>query len=197
MAHYYTNNSDLKSETRIVPFDYKGKRLEYISDLGVFSKDSIDYGSRVLLSTFDELSNVALLDVGCGYGALSLSLASVFENISCTLVDVNDRAIELAKQNAKKFNLLNVEVFHSSCYENVTGTFDVIVSNPPIRAGKKIVHEILEGAYQRLNTNGYIRIVIQKKQGAPSAKTKLEEVFGNCKVIKKDKGYYILESIKK
>lgn len=197
MAHYYTNNTDLKSETRIIPFEYKGKHLEYISDLGVFSKDSIDYGSRVLLSTFDELSNVTLLDVGCGYGTLSLSLASVFDNISCTLVDVNNRAIELAKQNANKFKLQNIEVFHSSCYENVEGMFDVIISNPPIRAGKKIVHEILEGAYQHLNSNGFIRIVIQKKQGAPSAKAKLEEVFGNCKVVKKDKGYYILESVKK
>ena len=197
MAHYYTNNTDLKSETRIIPFDYHGKHLEFLSDLGVFSKDSIDYGSRVLLNTFDHLENISLLDVGCGYGTLSLSLASVFENISCTLVDVNDRAIELAKQNVEKFGLTEVEVFHSSCYENVVGEYDVIISNPPIRAGKKIVHEILSGAYDHLKVGGYIRVVIQKKQGAPSAKTKLEEVFGNCKVIDKDKGYYILESIKK
>ena len=186
MAHYYTNNTDLKSETRIIPFDYHGKHLEFLSDLGVFSKDSIDYGSRVLLNTFDHLENISLLDVGCGYG-----------NISCTRVDVNDRASELAKQNAERFGLTDVEVFHSSCYENVVGEYDVIISNPPIRAGKKIVHEMLSGAYDHLKVGGYIRVVIQKKQGAPSAKTKLEEVFGNCKVIDKDKGYYILESIKK
>lgn len=197
MAHYYTNNTDLKSEIRIIPFDYRGKHLEFMSDLGVFSKDSIDYGSRVLLSTFDSIENVKLLDVGCGYGTLSLSLASVNDNISCTLVDVNDRAIELAKQNAKKFNLENVEVFHSSCYECVSQQYDVIISNPPIRAGKKIVHEILSGSYDHLNVGGYVRVVIQKKQGAPSAKAKLEEVFGNCEIIKKDKGYYILQSIKK
>jgi len=197
MAHYYTNNTDLKSELRIIPFDYQGKHLEFTSDLGVFSKDSVDYGSRVLLSTFDQLNNVTLLDVGCGYGALSLSLAAVGENIKCTLVDVNDRAIELAKMNAEKFELKDTQIFHSSCYENVEGMFDVIISNPPIRAGKKIVHEILSGAYEHLNNNGYLRVVIQKKQGAPSAKTKMEEVFGNCEVIKKDKGYYILQSIKK
>lgn len=197
MAHYYTNNTDLKSELRIIPFDYQGKHLEFMSDLGVFSKDSIDYGSRVLLSTFEKLENVTLLDVGCGYGALSLSLASVGNNVSCTLVDVNDRAIELAKRNAKKLNLKNVDIYHSSCYENVQGSFDVIISNPPIRAGKKIVHEILSGAYDHLNKQGILRVVIQKKQGAPSAKAKMEEVFGNCEVIKKDKGYYILQSIKK
>lgn len=197
MAHYYTNNTDLKSETRIITFDYQDKRLEFLSDLGVFSKDSIDYGSRVLLSTFDKLENVTLLDVGCGYGTLALSLASVGENVSCTLVDVNDRALDLASQNAQRFNLENVIVKHSSCYEEVDGCYDVIISNPPIRAGKKIVHEILSGAYDHLNPNGYIRVVIQKKQGAPSAKTKMEEVFGNCEVIKKDKGYFILQSIKK
>lgn len=197
MAHYYTNNTDLKSQQRIVPFDYQGKHLEFISDLGVFSKDSVDYGSRVLLSTFEKLENVTLLDVGCGYGALSLSLASLGSHVSCTLVDVNDRALELAKVNAKRFNLNNVEVIHSSCYENVEGNYDIIISNPPIRAGKKIVHEILSGAYEHLNPNGIIRVVIQKKQGAPSAKTKLKEVFGNCEVIKKDKGYYILQSVKK
>lgn len=197
MAHYYTNNTDLKSETRIITFDYQDKRLEFLSDLGVFSKDSIDYGSRVLLSTFDKLENVTLLDVGCGYGTLALSLASVGENVSCTLVDVNDRALDLASQNAQRFNLENVIIKNSSCYEEVDGYYDVIISNPPIRAGKKIVHEILSGAYDHLNPNGYIRVVIQKKQGAPSAKTKMEEVFGNCEVIKKDKGYFILQSIKK
>lgn len=197
MAHYYTNNTDLKSETRIITFDYQDKRLEFLSDLGVFSKDSIDYGSRVLLSTFDKLENVTLLDVGCGYGTLALSLASVGENVSCTLVDVNDRALDLARQNAQRFNLENVIIKNSSCYEEVDGYYDVIISNPPIRAGKKIVHEILSGAYDHLNPNGYIRVVIQKKQGAPSAKTKMEEVFGNCEVIKKDKGYFILQSIKK
>lgn len=197
MTHYYTNNKDLKSETRIVPLDYQGKHLEFLSDLGVFSKDSVDYGSRVLLNTFDTLENVTLLDVGCGYGALSLSLASVGKNVKCTLVDVNDRAIDLAKQNAKRFKLENINVLNSSCYENVEGTFDIIVSNPPIRAGKHIVHEILSGAFHHLNTNGYLRVVIQKKQGAPSAQKKMMEVFGNCEVIDRDKGYYILQSIKK
>lgn len=197
MAHYYTNNKDLKSQIRTIQFDYQGKRLEFLSDIGVFSKDSIDYGSRVLLSTFDMLENVSLLDVGCGYGALSLSIASVSENVSCTLVDVNDRALDLAKENAKRFKLENIQVFNSSCYENVEGKFDIIISNPPIRAGKQIVHEILSGAYDHLKSNGYLRVVIQKKQGAPSAQKKMQEVFGNCEVIKKDKGYYILQSIKK
>lgn len=197
MAHYYTNNKEMKSEKRTITFEYRGRRLEFLSDLGVFSKDNIDYGSRVLLDTFDQLENVSLLDVGCGYGALSLSLASVGKNVSCTLVDVNDRAIDLAQENAKRFGLLDVQAFNSSCYENVVDKYDIIISNPPIRAGKQIVHEILSGAYDHLKENGHLRVVIQKKQGAPSAQKKMLEVFGNCEIIKKDKGYYILQSIKK
>ena len=84
----------------------------------------------------------------------------------------------------------------SSIYENVSHCFDVIVSNPPIRAGKKVVFDILEKAYDHLNNQGELVIVIQKKQGAPSAKKKMEEVFGNCEIVKRDKGYFILKSIK-
>lgn len=197
MPHYYTDNTDLKSEKEKILFDYQEHHLEFISDLGVFSKDSIDYGSKVLLSTFDPLKDLKILDVGCGYGAISLSLASVGSHLSCDLVDVNGRAIDLAKENAMRMKLENIRVFESSCYENVTEKYDLIVSNPPIRAGKSVVHEILSGAYEHLVCGGELRIVIQKKQGAPSAKAKMEETFGNCEILKRDKGYYILKSIKK
>ena len=195
MAHYYTDNKDLKSQLRTITYQYHDQTLYFISDLGVFSKDSIDYGSRVLLDTFEPLADMKILDVGCGYGTLALSLASVGKDLSVDLVDVNTRALDLAKQNAEKLGLENVCVYESNCYENVLDTYDLIISNPPIRAGKKVVHEILAGALQHLKPGGRIRVVIQKKQGAPSAKAKLEEVFGNCQIITKDKGYYILESV--
>ena len=192
MSHYYTDNRDLKSQRRTISFDYRGKEIHFQSDLGVFSKDGIDYGSRVLLDTFEPLSDLSLLDVGCGYGALSLSLASVGKNVSCDLVDVNGRALELARENASSLQLSQINIYESSCYQEVKGIYDLIISNPPIRAGKQIVHEILTGAYDHLKTGGELRVVIQKKQGAPSAKDKMEKTFGNCKILKRDKGYYIL-----
>lgn len=196
MNHYYTNNDHLESQERILNYEYHHRTFRFISDLGVFSKNGIDYGSRVLLDSFEKpLADVSLLDVGCGYGTLGIMLAGVGSNIQLTMVDVNDRALQLARRNARQNNI-SCTVLESSCYDGVGGTFDYIISNPPIRAGKKIVHEILSGAYDHLNQHGKLRVVIQKKQGAPSAKKKMMEVFGNCEVICKDKGYYILEATK-
>ena len=111
------------------------------------------------------------------------------------MIDINSRALDLARANAEK-NQVNARIFQSNVYEDVEGNFDYIVSNPPIRAGKSVVHEIIKGAFCHLEDQGSLTIVIQKKQGAPSAKAKMEEVFGNCQILKKDKGYYILESVK-
>ncbi len=112
------------------------------------------------------------------------------------MVDVNNRALELAKKNAVNNDVNNVNIHESSCYENVNGQFASIISNPPIRAGKEVVHTILADAHNLLVPGGELWIVIQKKQGAPSAMKKMEEVFGNCEVIERTKGYYILMSKK-
>lgn len=197
MAHYYTNETDLKSDIKKFEFDFKGNTLTFTSDAGVFSKNFIDFGSQVLLNAI-EIKNECktILDVGCGYGAMGVSLAYTYPDKQFDLVDVNLRAMDLCRLNAKNNNVNNVEVYESSVYSNVNKSFDLILSNPPIRAGKEVVHMILEEAYLHLNNLGELWIVIQKKQGAPSAKKKMEDVFGNVEVVKKDKGYYILKSVK-
>ena len=197
MAHYYTNNTDLKSEKKYITFRYRDQELTFVSDIGVFSKEYIDYGSRVLLDNISlRSSQTNLLDVGCGYGTLGLSLKKVYPWIKVEMVDVNERALALAEESVRYNQLDDITIYKSSVYENVKGRFDVIVSNPPIRAGKKVVFEILEKAYEHLNQSGELFVVIQKKQGAPSAKKKMEEVFGNCEIVKRDKGYFVLKSVK-
>ena len=111
------------------------------------------------------------------------------------MVDVNKRALELAKKNAMNNGVENVMIYESHCYEGVDDRFAAILSNPPIRAGKKVVHAIIEEAKEYLVENGELWIVIQKKQGAPSAKEKMEQVYGNCEMVDRDKGYFILKSI--
>lgn len=191
---YYAEMPDAAHDIHDLNVSLLGQSFHFYTDAGVFSKKMVDYGSQVLLNALDLERGKNLLDVGCGYGPLGISLAKV-QGVQSTMIDINSRAIDLAKKNAER-NGVVAHIFQSNIYENVSEKFDYIISNPPIRAGKKVVHEIIEGAFDHLNQGGSLTIVIQKKQGAPSAKVKMENVFGNAEIIRKDKGYYILRSEK-
>lgn len=198
--HYYTNKLKTESKESAWTYQLKGFDFKFVTDLGVFSKKTVDFGSRLLIETID-LNDVVsgdVLDVGCGYGPMGLSLAKADPDRHVEMVDVNERALGLAKQNASNNRISNVLIHPSDVYEQVEGKeFALIVSNPPIRAGKTVVHTILTEAYSYLKKDGKLVIVIQKKQGAPSGMKKMEETFGNAEVIAKDKGYWIIQSIKK
>jgi len=191
---YFAENPDAKHDIHELNVELLGQRLTFLTDAGVFSKKMIDYGSRVLLSVLDFEAGEQVLDVGCGYGPLGLTLAKA-QGVTATMVDINQRALDLAQKNAER-NQVSAHIFQSNVYEKVSGIFDHIISNPPIRAGKQVVHEVISGSYEHLTEGGDLTLVIQKKQGAPSAKSKMETVFGNCEIVKKDKGYYILRSEK-
>ena len=191
---YYEENPDSAHDIHELKVTLLGQSFTFLTDSGVFSKKMVDYGSQVLLNTLDFEKGKTLLDLGCGYGPLGISLAKV-QGVKPTMVDVNNRAIDLAKQNAQK-NGVEADIFQSNIYEKVNGTFDYIISNPPIRAGKQVVHTIISESINYLKVGGNLTIVIQKKQGAPSAKAKMEVVFGNVEILKRDKGYYILRSEK-
>lgn len=191
---YYAENPDSAHDIHELKVTLLGQSFTFLTDSGVFSKKLVDYGSQVLLNTLDFEKGKTLLDLGCGYGPLGISLAKV-QGVKPTMVDINNRAIDLAKQNAQK-NGVEADIFQSDIYEKVNGTFDYIISNPPIRAGKQVVHTIISESINYLKVGGNLTIVIQKKQGAPSAKAKMEEVFGNVEILKRDKGYYILRSEK-
>lgn len=197
--HYFTNNPNTVSETAAWTYTLRGREFKFVTDAGVFSKKTVDFGSRLLIETLDfsEMIPGDLLDVGCGYGPMGLALAKEDPERKVEMVDINERALGLAKQNASNNRLSNVLIHTSDIYESVEGKeFAAIVSNPPIRAGKKVVHGVLTGAFDLLKNGGTLTIVIQKKQGAPSAKAKMEETFGNAQVIVKDKGYWIIQSFK-
>ncbi|SIN90292.1 16S rRNA m(2)G 1207 methyltransferase [Carnobacterium alterfunditum] len=197
--HYFTNNPNTVSETAAWTYTLRGREFKFVTDAGVFSKKTVDFGSRLLIETLDfsEMIPGDILDVGCGYGPMGLALAKEDSERKVEMVDINERALGLAKQNASNNRLSNVLIHTSDIYESVEGKeFAAIVSNPPIRAGKKVVHGVLTGAFDLLKNGGTLTIVIQKKQGAPSAKAKMEETFGNAQVIVKDKGYWIIQSFK-
>ncbi|MBS7576138.1 MULTISPECIES: class I SAM-dependent methyltransferase [unclassified Enterococcus] len=194
---YYAENPDVAHDIHQLKVTLKGLPFHFYTDAGVFSKTAVDFGTQLLLETLnfnlDEAGS--LLDVGCGYGPIGLTYAKTTE-CQVTMIDINQRAIALAQKNAVLNQIKNVEIMQSNLYEKITGQFDGIISNPPIRAGKKVVHQILAESIQYLRPNGTLTIVIQKKQGAPSAKEKMLSVFGNVTVLAKKKGYYILQSVK-
>lgn len=196
--HYFSNSPSSKSDRKKIEFTLKGHRFVFLSDHGVFSKSEVDFGSRVLIESFTAPDVEGdILDVGCGYGPIGLSLAKEYKERMVHMVDVNERALGLAKENAGNNGLNNVCIYQSNVYEQVEGQYAVILSNPPIRAGKQVVHDILEKAYDHLLPDGELWIVIQKKQGAPSAMKKLEELFSEVEVVEKKKGYYIIKSKKR
>ena len=191
---YFDVNPDAAHDIHDLAVVLLGQKMNFYTDAGVFSKKMIDYGSQVLLSTLDFQEGESVLDVGCGYGPIGLSLAKA-QGVVVTMVDVNERALDLAKKNASR-NGVEAQIFSSDVYEAVEGVFDHVISTPSIRDGKKVVHKVITGSFEHLKPGGDLTIVIQKKQGAPSAKAKMEETFGNCEIVKKDKGYYILRSEK-
>lgn len=192
MEHYFTNNNDIKSELRDIKYSLGEYIFMFKSDNGVFSKNEVDYGSEFLVKTFLVCNKKVinnLLDVGCGYGYIGVTLGKIL-GAKVTMVDVNKRAVHLAKMNID-INKINGEVFVSNIYENVTDKYDLIISNPPIRAGKNIVLGILEGAFERLNKDGELWFVIRKNQGAESIKKRISEI-ANCTVVDKSKGFWII-----
>ena len=191
---YYAENPDAAHDIHELRVKLLGEEMTFLTDAGVFSKKMVDFGSQLLLKCLEVNQGETVLDVGCGYGPLGLSLAKAY-GVQATMVDINNRALDLARQNAER-NKVEATIFQSNIYEQVEGEFDHVISNPPIRAGKQVVPEIIEKSKDFLEIGGDLTIVIQKKQGAPSAKSKMEDVFGNCEIVKKDKGYYILRSVK-
>ena len=190
MNQYFTNNKELKSEVRVIKYTYGSNCYEFLSDNGVFSKNKIDFGSITLIETYlkNKKDIKSFLDVGCGYGFLSIILARELK-ISGVGVDVNLRALDLAQKNAI-LNQASVSFKESNIYENVEGTFDLIITNPPIRAGKEVVMNILVDAQKHLNPDGEVWAVIRKDQGAKSIIKVLLDTY-RVEVKEKNKGFYV------
>ena len=192
MGHYFTNEnltSDIRETTSIV----LGQKFTFLTDNGVFSKDGLDFGSRLLLEVIPlEEVGGKILDMGCGYGVLGIVLAKVLL-VKVDMVDVNLRALHLSKRNAKLNGVSDlVNIFESDCYSNISTKYSTIITNPPIRAGKKTVYDIVMNARNYLDDDGNLFLVIRKEQGAKSLIVDLEKVY-TVKVLEKKKGFFVIQ----
>lgn len=198
MSQYFDNDPSVASKEKVITFEIFGHKISLTTDNGVFSKDKVDEGSLAFLKVLIPLNlSGKILDLGCGYGTIGLTLALTSKEARVDLADVNTRALALCEKNARMNKVeQKVAILHSDIYSNIEGPYDSIVVNPPIRAGKKVTYQMYEGAKQYLIDGGSLFVVIRKAQGGPSASRYIESLFGNCTLLKRDKGYYIYQAKK-
>ena len=193
MAHYFTNEENLKSEIEKVIAEINGIPFYFYTDNGVFSKGELDFGTELLLKNFkyDNPNNKTLLDIGCGCGPIGIYASHL--GFAVDMSDVNKRAIHLSKMSLKEQGL-NANVFESDAYKNITNKYDYIVSNPPIRVGKEKLYEIVMNAKEHLKDGGSLWIVVRKQQGAESMIRDMKNVYKTVEVIAKKKGFFIIKA---
>ena len=193
MSHYYTNDPTLDHDVKTFDAIIKGLSLRFYTDKGVFSKDGLDFGTRVLLESIEIDEDVtSVIDMGCGYGPVAIYLAKKKPSLQIQGYDINVRALDLARKNAHLNDVDHVQFEPGFLFEKVQHKVDMIVTNPPIRAGKTTIFQLYEDAYQWLNPNGKLYVVIQKKQGAPSTLEKLKSLFVSVELMERNKGYWVL-----
>jgi len=187
MEHYFTNNENLKSNKNIFKCMINNQEFKFITDNGVFSKKGLDFGTRTLLESLENIKGT-ILDLGCGYGPIGIYLAK--EN-TVDMVDINNRSLNLAKENLK-LNDVNANIYLSDGFSNINKKYDYIITNPPIRVGKTKLYELLFNAKNYLNENGELWLVINKDQGAKSLQKDLASIY-NVKLVNKNKGFYVIK----
>ena len=191
MGQYFSNEK-LPSNVRKTECVVLGKKFTFLTDNGVFSKDGLDFGSRLLLESIPlEEVGGKILDMGCGYGVFGIVISKL-TSAHVDMVDVNLRALHLATRNAKENSVSNVSIFESNVYQNVSSKYSSIVTNPPIRAGKKVVYDIVMNAKNYLEDDGKLFLVIRKEQGAKSLIVDLEKIY-TVDILKKSKGFFIIK----
>lgn len=194
--HYYTREPSSASRPQDCAFDYRGRRLSFRTDAGVFSKGELDTGTRLLLDALPEKMTGEILDLGCGWGAIGISIKSCWPETSVTMADVNLRALELSRENAAA-NRTGVVCVESDGMSALLGrTFSAVVTNPPIRAGKQVIYRMFADAAQCLMPGGSLYLVIRKQQGAESCIRYLQTLYADVRKLEKSGGFWVLEARK-
>lgn len=205
MAHYFDAEPMTESVKKTVDYRVNGMNFSFVTDTNTFSRSGVDKGTDLMITTvIDDIKGRGahkgerLLDLGCGWGVVGITMKKVFMTFDVTQTDVNSRAVKLSRENADLNRVkIDLQVEGDVCGGiPADRKFDIVMTNPPVRAGKKTVFEFYNQAYEHMDTGATIYVVLQRKQGAPSSEKKLNELFGNCETIAISGGYHIMKSVK-
>ena len=192
--HYYTRVPQSESRPVDCDYTYRGVALSFRTDAGVFSRGEVDTGTRLLLEALPEVMDGEILDLGCGWGVIGIAIARKWPETRVTMADVNIRALELSRENAKR-NRAEVTCVESDGMAALEGrTFDAVVTNPPIRAGKQVIYRMFADAARALKPGGSLYLVIRKQQGAESCMKYLQTLYGHVGKIGKSGGFWVLKA---
>jgi 16S rRNA G1207 methylase RsmC len=193
--HYFSESPDKPATLREITYQVAGREFAVQAASGTFSASKLDPGTSVLLSKFEEFPETGnVLDLGCGWGPISLAIASFSPETTVWALDVNERSMELARNNASKLGLTNIKVVTAEKVPDVL-KFDAIWSNPPIRIGKAALHDLLSTWLPRLESGGRAMLVVQKQLGADSLLAWIQAEFPELTSSRfsTDKGFRVLE----
>ena len=189
--HYYSSAPQSAHRFASCAYEYRGAEVRFTTDAGVFSRDGVDFGTHTLLSALPDDMTGDVLDLGCGWGAVGVTVGKRYPACRVTMCDINQRAAELAEQNARD-NGVDAQVIVSDGLTAVPGSFDFVLTNPPIRAGKQVIYGLFAAARERLNPGGRLYLVIRRQQGADSAVKYLKTLFGSVETIERKGGFHVI-----
>lgn len=193
--HYYTRVPQSESKPVGCEYTYRGVALTFQTDAGVFSKGEVDTGTRLLLEALPEEMSGEILDLGCGWGVIGISIAKKWPGTRVTMADVNTRALDLSRENAKRNGAEVTCVESDGMAELAEKTFDAVVTNPPIRAGKQVIYRMFADAAARLKPGGALYLVIRKQQGAESCMKYLQTIYDTVEKLDKSGGFWVINAI--
>ena len=189
--HYFTASPGSEHRYAEAEYAYRGETLRFLTDAGVFSRGEVDFGTNALLRALPDGMAGRVLDLGCGWGAVGVSLGKKYPACRIVMSDVNERALDLAQKNAAA-NGVRADAVQSDGLEHVDGLFDYILTNPPIRAGKQVIYRLFAESAHKLSENGALYLVIRRQQGAESALKYLKTVFGQVETVEKSGGFWVI-----
>lgn len=191
--HYFATFPKSEAKFGLIKTRLRGELFKFLTASSVFSKKQVDLGTRILIEAMQLPQEGTVLDVGCGYGAIGITVAASNMRLQVVMTDVNIRAVQLAKRNIKINKVSNAEVRYGYLYEPVTeSTFNCVLSNPPVSAGMETVKKIISQAPRIMASKATFQMVIRSKIGSKTLPSVFNDTFGNCAVLARKSGYRVL-----